>query len=210
MEFKNFTKRITTSFVLILIFTILILFYDAYLKFFIYFIYLAIIFELFIYFRINIYIFFISLIYVFISLICLDSYLRNYYIKEEFIYTISLVVIFDVVSYAFGTKFGKLKILPSISPNKTYIGFFSGFIITFIVGSLYNYYYLFFKIDLMIYFIFFTLSFAFFGDIIESIFKRKCNLKNSSEFLPGHGGFFDRFDSLITVVIWLFLFNLLI
>ena len=143
MAFKDLNNRIITSFIFFFIFFFIIIFYDVYLKFFIYFIYLAIIFELFLYFRINIYIFFISLIYVFISLIFLDSYLRNYYIKEEFIYTISLVVIFDVVSYTFGTKFGKLKILSSISPNKTYIGFFSGFIITFIVGSLYNYYYLF-------------------------------------------------------------------
>ena len=39
------------------------------------------------------------------------------------------------------------------------------------------------------------------GDIIESIFKRFNNLKNSSNLLPGHGGFFDRFDSFIFAII---------
>ena len=38
---------------------------------------------------------------------------------------------------------------------------------------------------------------AFIGDIIESLFKRINGIKNSSNFLPGHGGFFDRFDSFI-------------
>ena len=38
---------------------------------------------------------------------------------------------------------------------------------------------------------------AFVGDILESIFKRNSNIKNSSNFLPGHGGFFDRFDSFL-------------
>ena len=42
---------------------------------------------------------------------------------------------------------------------------------------------------------------SFTGDIIESFFKRKNNIKNSSNFLPGHGGFFDRFDSFIFSVI---------
>ena len=42
---------------------------------------------------------------------------------------------------------------------------------------------------------------AFIGDIIESFFKRKNNLKNSSEFVPGHGGVFDRFDSFLFSII---------
>ena len=41
---------------------------------------------------------------------------------------------------------------------------------------------------------------SFLGDVIESYFKRINNLKNSSNFLPGHGGFFDRFDSFILCI----------
>ena len=210
MDFKDFKKRTITSFILIFVFSIVVLFYDSYIKVLVYLIYIFIFFELIIFFRRRIYIFLISLIYLLISFLCFNSYLKNYYIKDEFIYAIVLVIIFDIISYTFGVKFGRLKILPIISPNKTYVGFFSGFSITFIIGLFFNFYYNFFETVLMIYFIFFTLISAFIGDIIESLFKRKSNLKNSSEFLLGHGGFFDRFDSLIMVVIWLFLFNLII
>ena len=42
---------------------------------------------------------------------------------------------------------------------------------------------------------------AFVGDIIESYFKRKNLIKNSSELIPGHGGIFDRFDSFLFSII---------
>ena len=210
MEFKNLIKRIITSFILIFIFSILILFYDEYLKFFIYFIYLFIIYEIILYFKKNIYIFLISLIYIFISLICFYIYLKNYYVKEEFFYIITLIIIFDIISYVFGKKFGKIKILPIISPNKTYFGLISGLLITFILGILLNYYLYIFNTDLIIFYILLVLISAFIGDVIESLLKRKCNLKNSSEFLPGHGGFFDRFDSMVMVFIFLLFFKLII
>ena len=168
------------------------------------------VFEIILYFKNNIYILFISLIYIFISLICIYIYFNNFYIKDEFVYIITLIVIFDISSYVFGKKFGKLKILPIISPNKTYFGLISGLIITFIIGILLNYYFYIFNTYLMIFFIILLLLSSFIGDVIESLFKRKCNLKNSSEFLPGHGGFFDRFDSIVMVFIFLLLFKLLI
>ena len=56
------------------------------------------------------------------------------------------------------------------------------------------------NIELII-FIFIIIISALIGDLIESFFKRKSNLKNSSEFIPGHGGVFDRFDSFIFSII---------
>ena len=108
LEFKDLTKRITTSFVLIFVFSILIIFYDAFLIYLIYLIYLFIIFEIIFFFRKNIYILLTALIYIFISLICFDIYYRNFYIKDEFIYSMILVIIFDISSYVFGKKFGSL------------------------------------------------------------------------------------------------------
>ena len=47
-----------------------------------------------------------------------------------------------------------------------------------------------------------NIFFAFTGDIIESYFKRKNKIKNSSEMIPGHGGIFDRFDSFLFSIIF--------
>tara|TARA_B100001964_G_C14093031_1_gene535686 strand:- start:15 stop:650 length:636 start_codon:yes stop_codon:yes gene_type:complete len=210
MDFRSLKARIITSSILIFLFFFVVLFYDIYLKILAYIVYLIILLELVFYFRKNIYLFIISLIYLSISLVCLELYFRDYFFKEEFIYTIILVIIFDIASYFFGLKFGRFRILPKISPKKTYEGFISGFILAFILGSLINYYYIIFETPLMIFFIMLILISAFLGDIVESIFKRVSNLKNSSEFLPGHGGFFDRFDSLIMVFISLLFFKLII
>ena len=55
--------------------------------------------------------------------------------------------------------------------------------------------------ELIIY-VFFIIFSSFIGDIIESYFKRKNNIKNSSGFIPGHGGIFDRFDSFLFSIIF--------
>ena len=53
------------------------------------------------------------------------------------------------------------------------------------------------------------IGFSIIGDLIESYFKRKNNIKDSSKYLPGHGGYFDRFDSFIASIIMLAIFSLL-
>ena len=209
MDYKNFILRVPATILLLLAFNILVIQNDQYIRVLIYPIYLIILIEIFIYFRINLFIFAISIIYLIISFICIELYLDNYYNKKEFIFLILLVIVFDISSYILGSKFGNLKILPTISPKKTLVGLISGLIISMIFGYLFNLYYKLFDYNLVILFIFFTIFFSFIGDIFESILKRKSRIKNSSEVLLGHGGFFDRFDSLIMVVIWLFFFNVI-
>ncbi len=144
----------------------------------------------------------IPIIYIFISFIFFILIDFNNEIFLTFNLFIFIVITFDIFSYIVGKIFGKNKLI-NISPNKTIEGLLGGFICSFILSIIFSYFInksinleLFFFVTLII------IS-AFIGDIIESFYKRKNNLKNSSEFIPGHGGVFDRFDSfLFSIVIY--------
>tara|TARA_Y100000768_G_C23859383_1_gene624944 strand:+ start:507 stop:881 length:375 start_codon:yes stop_codon:yes gene_type:complete len=123
---------------------------------------------------------------------------------------ILIIIFFDIFSYFIGSMYGKNYILPKISPNKTLEGFLGGVFFSFLISFIYT---KIIQIDFnlkLIIFVTIIIFSSFIGDIMESIFKRKNNLKNSSNFLPGHGGFFDRFDSFIlSLVAYYFLYKIL-
>tara|TARA_B100000963_G_C22261388_1_gene508688 strand:- start:139 stop:561 length:423 start_codon:yes stop_codon:yes gene_type:complete len=133
----------------------------------------------------------------------------NINFNQEFFYIfnlfVSIVIIFDVFSYFVGKLYGKNKLI-KISPNKTIEGLFGGIFFSFL-SSLIFAYYIDLKIDIILISFIILIQFtAFSGDIIESVYKRKNNLKDSSEFLPGHGGVFDRFDSFLFSIIFYSIF----
>jgi len=106
----------------------------------------------------------------------------------------------DIAAFFFGTKWGKKKILPRISPKKSWVGSISGFIVSLLVfiifhelGFLGSRYTLFDAI------IFGSISgvFSQLGDFAESLLKRDVNVKDSGNLLRAHGGILDRFDSLL-------------
>lgn len=106
----------------------------------------------------------------------------------------------DVFAYFGGKNFGKNKLAPSISPNKTWEGFFFGYLGCF-VGLLIALKAIpvetTFTFTLALPLVLLVGTFGPFGDLIESKIKRKAGVKDSSNLLPGHGGFFDRFDAVI-------------
>lgn len=105
----------------------------------------------------------------------------------------------DVFAYFGGKRFGKRPLAPNISPNKTQEGFWFGFLgasIGFlIIYGLANPYP--FELWLIFPSVIIIGILGPIGDIAESRLKRLANVKDSSTILPGHGGFFDRFDSMI-------------
>lgn len=114
-----------------------------------------------------------------------------------------VVWIADTAAYFTGKKFGKRKLAPSISPGKTVEGFYGAMVAVLIYALI-----LFVSDTKMtddVSFVFWILSFAFLtavsvlGDLFESQIKRDANIKDSGTILPGHGGVFDRVDSLIAV-----------
>lgn len=142
----------------------------------------------------------IPLVYSGISLLWTypTIYLSWYYVKSEpklFIILSTIVWFSDGGAYIFGKLFGKNK-LSSVSPNKTIEGAIGGILTSTIVAFLFSFYYV--KIH---YFDFIVLGliygiFGTIGDLVESKFKRWCNVKDSGFVVNGHGGILDRCDSL--------------
>lgn len=104
----------------------------------------------------------------------------------------------DTTAYFAGNMFGKHKLFPVISPKKTIEGGIGG--ITGAIGTMVGVKYLFFTQLPILHAVILGLIIGIFGqlgDMIESFFKRSTGVKDASSILPGHGGIFDRFDSLI-------------
>lgn len=104
----------------------------------------------------------------------------------------------DSAAYLFGSLFGKHKLAPTISPNKTVEG--AIFNIIFNVVGVYFANYLFLKSLGFFDILFIGLiagSAGLIGDLVESLWKRCAGIKDSAELIPGHGGILDRLDSLV-------------
>jgi phosphatidate cytidylyltransferase len=106
--------------------------------------------------------------------------------------------IFDAFCQIVGQIYGKRKLLPDISPNKTWEGLIGGIGFCLVSSTLgRNWIGLTMPESLFIGVI--TISLAFTGDMMASYLKRLCDVKDYSDLLPSHGGFLDRFDSLLLV-----------
>lgn len=104
---------------------------------------------------------------------------------------------FDGFSQAIGQSFGKMKLAPDISPNKTIEGSLGGLIFVFL-----NYWILFpskFNSRNLIILSIIVLA-CLSGDLLASFYKRKVNIKDFSNLIPFHGGILDRFDSFFMVI----------
>ena len=110
----------------------------------------------------------------------------------------------DVGAYMFGItlgqKYGK-KLFPSISPKKSWIGFWGG-LVTAVAAAVLLHYAGIFRFDL-IHCICMSLLLSVagvYGDLIESQWKRHYEVKDSGSLIPGHGGLLDRFDSALIAI----------
>ena len=117
--------------------------------------------------------------------------------KKYLFYTLFMTTVFDAFSQLAGQLFGKRKMAPKISPNKTYEGlagglFFSLFTSMLIYRLLPTNMGQAFLLGLGM-----SMS-ALAGDLLASYCKRRFGIKDFSRLIPGHGGVLDRFDSLIT------------
>ncbi|MBL0190206.1 MAG: phosphatidate cytidylyltransferase [Saprospiraceae bacterium] len=106
----------------------------------------------------------------------------------------------DTGAYFVGKYFGSTPLLPAVSPKKTVEGLLGGFITCLLYAAILMHFKI---IELPITGLCLSLAAAglgTLGDLSESLVKRQAKIKDSSHFLPGHGGFLDRFDSFLFFV----------
>lgn len=106
----------------------------------------------------------------------------------------------DTGAWFFGKNIGRTKLWKAVSPNKTVEGLIGGALTSGVLGSL-AWYYLIGNFEVKYILIFFILGIlSQVGDLVQSKFKRQIGVKDSSNLIPGHGGVYDRIDSLLFVI----------
>ena len=111
----------------------------------------------------------------------------------------------DTMAYIVGSLIGK-KPLSSISPKKTREGTFGGIILCVIVITLIGYLSGIYSVADWIVISLFCAVFGTLGDLLESKLKRLASVKDSGSLMPGHGGFLDRFDSMLVAIPFVFVY----
>jgi len=153
---------------------------------------------------------FLSIIYIVVpfSLIVQIPFLNSSfnYVNTTILGVFILIWTNDTFAFLIGSNFGKHKLLKRISPNKTIEGFIGGMIFTFIVSFfLTKQFTALSQIEWLVIAAIVS-TFGVLGDLIESMFKRQAGVKDSSNLIPGHGGFLDRFDSVIFAAPFIFIY----
>lgn len=103
----------------------------------------------------------------------------------------------DTFAYIVGKNFGKNKLYALISPNKTVEGFIGGMVFSCIAGYFIYYFTHYLNFQSWLGMAIILSIFGTLGDLIQSKFKRQAGVKDSGKLMPGHGGLFDRLDSII-------------
>lgn len=103
----------------------------------------------------------------------------------------------DTGAYVSGMTLGRHKLWERISPKKTWEGFIGGIILSVVLAYFLSIYFKEMSLVLWIIMALVVSIFGTLGDLVESMFKRSLNVKESGDLLPGHGGILDRFDGVL-------------
>lgn len=146
----------------------------------------------------------------FTALITLAGYglvhVRQDYGLVWLVWLILVVAASDVLGYFAGRLIGGPKFWPRISPKKTWSGTIAGWIAAGLMGAIFAG-----LTGTTVPLVLISVAMAVaaqFGDIAESALKRRAGIKDSSNLIPGHGGFFDRFDGVLGASVFLILVGL--
>lgn len=119
----------------------------------------------------------------------------------------------DTGAYCAGVLFGKHRLFERISPKKSWEGSFGGCVFSIIAAIVISRYFPLLSLSQWIGLALTVVVFGTWGDLVESLIKRKIGIKDSGNILPGHGGLLDRFDSTLmavpAAVLYLYIISLL-
>lgn len=119
----------------------------------------------------------------------------------------------DTGAYCAGVLFGKHRLFERISPKKSWEGSFGGCVFSIIAAIVISRYLPLLSLSQWIGLALTVVVFGTWGDLVESLIKRKIGIKDSGNILPGHGGLLDRFDSTLmavpAAVLYLYIISLL-
>jgi phosphatidate cytidylyltransferase len=119
--------------------------------------------------------------------------------EQLFLFLLVLVWAADIGAFFAGRRFGRVKLAPRVSPNKTWEGVLGGVVAGLIAAVAGSVWFGFAKGPFIALCVAVVLA-SIVGDLTESMFKRFAGLKDSGKVLPGHGGVLDRIDSVTAAV----------
>ena len=189
---KEFEKRLITSLILLPISIFFIIKGSIFFIFFLSILFLVTSYEWVLMSKKNNIFRFLGIIFLFFSFYSAFEFGENY---KDFLFIITICIFTDIGGYVFGKIFKGPK-LTSISPNKTISGAFGSIIFSIIIINVLIFYYV-ELINIKTTFIGAISSIGCqSGDLLFSYLKRKAKLKDTGNFLPGHGGVLDRLDGI--------------
>ena len=112
------------------------------------------------------------------------------------LYTLLIVWVADSGAYFVGRRWGVAKLVPRISPGKTWAGLWGGLAASALLAIVFAYFFG-LPIARLLLLTVVVAGYSVVGDLTESLCKRFAGLKDSGNLIPGHGGMLDRFDSLL-------------
>jgi phosphatidate cytidylyltransferase len=119
--------------------------------------------------------------------------------EQLFLFLLVLVWSADIGAFFAGRRFGRVKLAPKVSPNKTWEGVLGGVVFGLVAAGVGSVWFGFDRIPFLLLCGAVVLA-SIVGDLTESMFKRFAGLKDSGTMLPGHGGVLDRIDSVTAAV----------